>query len=66
MNINSIGVLLILTGVLFLIAKASGIPLGRLPGDIIVEKNGTTLMFPLTSMILLSLAWAVFRQLIAK
>ncbi len=31
------------------------LPLGRLPGDIIVDKPGFKLFFPLTTLILLSL-----------
>lgn len=31
------------------------VPLGRLPGDIVIQREGFTVFFPVTSMILISL-----------
>ena len=66
MNPNSIGLLLILTGIAFIICRSMGIPLGRLPGDIVIERNGSTFMFPIASMILLSIILSIVRNLVAK
>ncbi len=50
---------LILVGVIIIIAGVgwpwlSKIPFGRLPGDIVIDKPGFKLFFPLTSMVLVS------------
>ena len=48
-----IGILLVVIGVLFLFgAKMPW--LGRLPGDLIIERGGSTFYFPLTTCILIS------------
>jgi hypothetical protein len=39
---------------------------GRLPGDIRVERDGLRIFFPLTSMILLSLALTLLSYLIRR
>ena len=42
------------------------IPLGRLPGDIIIDRPGLKIFIPLTSMILVSLAVSFILWLIKK
>ncbi|HOL22795.1 MAG TPA: DUF2905 domain-containing protein [bacterium] len=51
---------LLLAGVILIIAavmveKGIKIPLGRLPGDIIIKKENFTLYFPLVTSILISI-----------
>lgn len=51
---------LIVTGILILVVGllwpwASQLPIGRLPGDIVVSKPGFRFYFPITTMILLSI-----------
>ena len=47
------GVLVLLTGLLWpWVAK---VPLGRLPGDILIDRPGLKVYFPLTTMIVVSL-----------
>ncbi len=46
------GVLLLAAGLLWPILSKLGI--GRLPGDIIIRREGVTLYFPLTTMIIIS------------
>lgn len=48
-----IGVLLILIALAWPWLKH--LPLGRLPGDIVIERPGYTFFFPITTMILVSL-----------
>lgn len=48
-----IGVLLILISLAWPWLKH--LPLGRLPGDIVIERPGYTFFFPITTMILVSL-----------
>jgi hypothetical protein len=71
-DIGSIGKLLILAGsVLVLLGGAvwllsgTGI-IGRLPGDIRIERSGFTCLFPLASMILLSLILTVVLNVILR
>jgi hypothetical protein len=49
-----IGLLLLVVGLLW--PWLSKLPLGRLPGDIVVEREGFRLYFPVTTAVLLSLA----------
>lgn len=49
-----LGVLLLIAGILF--SSGLRVPFfGKLPGDIIIERNGTTLFLPITSAIILSI-----------
>ena len=47
-----IGVMLVATGLLWPVLSKLGI--GRLPGDILIRRDGFTLYFPLTTMIIIS------------
>lgn len=52
--------LLIITGVTILLVGllwpwVSRLPLGRLPGDVVIDKPGFTLYVPITTMIVVSL-----------
>ena len=49
----TIGVVLVLAGLLWPVLNKTG--LGRLPGDIVVEKENFRFYFPLTSSIIVSL-----------
>lgn len=44
----------------------SKIPLGRLPGDIIIDKPNVKIYFPLTTMILLSILISLLLRLFKK
>ena len=48
-----VGILVLVIGLLW--PWVSQLPLGRLPGDIVVSKPGLRLFFPITTMILLSI-----------
>jgi Protein of unknown function (DUF2905) len=47
-----LGITILLTGLLW--PWLSKLPFGRLPGDIIIDKPGFKLFFPITSMLLVS------------
>lgn len=49
------GLVIAALGVLLLIAQRFGVPLGRLPGDIVYRGRHTTVYFPLVTMLVLSL-----------
>ncbi len=57
-----IGLLIALVGVVVML----GLPLGRLPGDIVIRRGNSTFYFPLATSILLSviltLAMMFFRR----
>jgi len=50
----TIGVILLAAGLLWPVLSKLGI--GRLPGDIVIRREGFTFYFPITTMILISLA----------
>ncbi len=62
--------LLITGGLILLIGLAwpwlSAMPLGRLPGDIIVKRENFTFYFPLTTMIVLSVLVALIVWLLRR
>ncbi|MCK5054365.1 MAG: DUF2905 domain-containing protein [Anaerolineales bacterium] len=49
------GVAIIIVGIGLWLAGRFDLPLGRLPGDIHIEREGFSCFFPLTTSILLSL-----------
>lgn len=58
----AIGLLVAGAGLLIML----GVPIGRLPGDIVIRRGGGTFYFPLVTCILLSivltLVMAIFRR----
>jgi predicted phosphohydrolase len=71
---NNLGKLLIAAGVIFIILGAGMIIfsrfklpfLGRLPGDIYINKGNFTFYFPLSTSILLSVAFSLIIYLLNK
>ena len=59
-----IGVLCIAAGLLWPWLKQ--IPLGRLPGDIIIKKDNFTFYFPLATSIILSIIFTIILYLMGK
>lgn len=49
------GVILFVVGGLVFLAAKFDLPLGRLPGDIRIEREGVSFYFPLASSILISI-----------
>ena len=61
-----LGVLfLVIAGVIFL-ADRIGIHLGRLPGDIRIQRGSLTCFFPLATMILLSIGLTILLNLLVR
>ena len=71
-NSPQLGKILIVTGALLvvvglLVAVAGKIPwLGRLPGDIRIERNGLTFHLPLTTCLAISVALSLIAWLLAR
>lgn len=53
-------------GVLLWLGGKTGVPLGRLPGDIHIERDGWSFHFPLVTCIVLSIVLTVALNLIAR
>ena len=61
-----LGVVLILGGGLLFLVARSGLPLGRLPGDIRIQTENFTCFFPLATTILLSILLTVILNIVAR
>lgn len=51
----ALGILIAIAGVIVILIRHTGIPFGRLPGDIIIQRKNFTFYFPLATGILLSI-----------
>jgi hypothetical protein len=60
------GVILFIVGGLVFLAAKFGIPFGRLPGDIRIERDGFSFYFPLASSILVSVVLTILLNLIVR
>jgi hypothetical protein len=61
-----VGVLIVVVGVVVWAAGKIGLPFGRLPGDIRIEREGFSCYAPIVSMILLSLVLTVLLNIILR
>ena len=57
--------LIVIGGVVMLIGRA-GLPLGRLPGDIVYKGKNTIFYFPLATSILLSIVLSIVMHLVGR
>ena len=65
----AIGIALVVLGfVLVALPRLGGspIPLGRLPGDIVIKRDGFSLFFPITSSIVISIVISVVLYLLRR
>lgn len=62
----AVGALLLLAGIIFLLFGNKFSWIGNLPGDIKIEKENFKLYFPITTMILFSIALSLVLWLIRK
>jgi hypothetical protein len=60
------GIALFLIGGGVYLAAKFGLPLGRLPGDIRIEREGFSFYFPLTSGILVSVVLTVIMNVVIR
>jgi hypothetical protein len=59
-----IGVLVILVGLFW--KPLSGLPLFKLPGDIVLDRPGLKVFFPITTMILISVVVSLLLRLFRR
>ena len=60
----AIGIVFLLVGLAW--PWLSKMPIGRLPGDIVVDRPGMKMFFPLTTMIIVSLVASLIMWLLRK
>jgi len=53
------GLILLVTGATLLLLGRNGVPLGRLPGDILYRGKSTTIYIPLATSLLLSVVLSI-------
>ena len=61
-----IGGLLLGLGVVLILAGKLNLPIGRLPGDIVMRGKNSTFYFPIMTSILLSVLLSLFLYLVGK
>jgi Protein of unknown function (DUF2905) len=61
-----LGVALVVIGGIVLLVGRTGVPLGRLPGDILYRGKNTTFDFPLATSILISVVLSLVLYLIGR
>ena len=60
------GLALMLGGGIIWLAGKTGLPLGRLPGDIRIEREGFSFYFPLATSLVLSVGLTILLNLLAR
>ena len=60
------GIILFVVGGLVFLASRFGIPFGRLPGDIRIERDGFSFYFPLASSIVISILLTIILNIIVR
>jgi hypothetical protein len=60
------GIVLFLVGGLVFLATKFGLPFGRLPGDIRIERDGFSFYFPLGSSILISIVLTIVINVVLR
>lgn len=61
-----LGIVVVVIGGLAMLLGRTGIPLGRLPGDIVYRGKSTTFYFPLATSIILSVVLSLLFFLIGR
>jgi hypothetical protein len=61
-----LGLILVLAGVAVTLAGRAGLPLGRLPGDIVYRGKNSTFYFPLVTCIVLSILFSLIMWIMGR
>jgi hypothetical protein len=61
-----LGGFVVLVGLLIMLLGKAGLPLGRLPGDIVYRGKNTVFYFPLVTSILLSVALSLMLYAVSR
>jgi hypothetical protein len=65
-GISVLGVVLVIVGGLIWLLGRAGLPLGRLPGDVHIQRDGVSCFLPIASMILLSLVLTIILNVVIR
>ena len=60
------GIILFVVGGLIFLASKFGIPFGRLPGDIRIERDGFSFYFPLASLIIILILLTIIFNVVIR
>jgi hypothetical protein len=58
----AVGVVIVLAGLLV----QAGVPLGRLPGDIVIRRGSSTFYFPIVTCLLVSVVLSIVAALLRR
>ena len=61
-----VGGLVFVAGLVCVVFSRSGIPLGKLPGDVVYRGKNTTVYFPIVTSIVLSVVLSIVLYLIGR
>ncbi|MFY9559736.1 MAG: DUF2905 domain-containing protein [Terriglobales bacterium] len=61
-----LGITIAVIGVVVILLGRAGLPLGRLPGDILYKGKNTTFYFPLATSILISVVLSLLLYLVGR
>jgi hypothetical protein len=61
-----LGIVLVAVGLIVTLVTRSGIPLGRLPGDVVYRGKNTTVYFPIVTSIVLSILLSLVFWLLSR
>jgi uncharacterized protein HemY len=61
-----LGGMVVLVGVVLMIAGRSGLPIGRLPGDIVYRGKNTTIYFPILTSLILSVVLSIILYVLSR
>jgi hypothetical protein len=64
--ILGLGLALVVIGAVLILAGRAGLPLGRLPGDIVYRGKHTTVYFPLVTCVILSVVLTLIFYVISR
>lgn len=65
-GIIGLGVLLVVVGGLLWLLGRAGLPLGRLPGDLHIEREGLSCSLPIATMLILSIVLTVLLNIVVR
>lgn len=61
-----LGAVVVVAGLVLVLLGRTGIPLGKLPGDIVYRGKNTTVYFPVVTSILLSIALSIVLYVLGR
>lgn len=65
-GIVAVGLVLLVVGGLFWLLGRTGLPLGRLPGDIRIERENLSCYAPIATMVLVSVVLTILLNIIVR